>query len=327
MIRWLAAACVFFAVSYPAASAWSAALSIDFRFQGCPDLVQSDAHKLVSIELAAAQIAGSPTSSTTQIAASCDETHVDVVVRDANVGELSRSLRWQGVEVSARTRLFALAVAEMITAAYREQRQNAIPHPSVNVPTSRSVALPEISAATAPALKDPRLRMQVSMGLSRLGSAWSLAPTLAAGVSWSWSQNSRVLLRWDINALYAASPLQGGNVALTALGTTPGVRLQMRGAKYVGYVETGAMLGLASVIGTATDDRIEGRRRTAFWWGPVAAVGVARGWRKWQFGLAVATMLVAKPVQARSLAGTTLLQSAGLSTMVPSFFLSVGRQL
>lgn len=286
---------------------------IELHFVDCASLDVDAVHTLLGIELSAAQIE----QAGIEVAATCDDLHVTANVKDNVVGELHRTLSWQGVQGNARSRLFSLAVAEMIGSARREHeettRQQLANRSQVSVDSSRVEAI-EIARPT----------LNAFTGVTRLGAHWSWAPTLGIGITRPWHGHDYVSLLMNLEVTQAWSNFQRGDASLTSIGTNPRIQLQTKPARYESFVHCGASLAFASVSGSSGDPAIDAQRRSALLWGPNAGVGFAINGKRLQVGTSLSATWLVRPLHVRTVSGGIVVQDNSLARILPTLNLSVG---
>jgi hypothetical protein len=298
-------------------------VQLDLHLVDCPGLDAEGVKTLLRIEMSAAQIR----EAAIDITAACDDQHVTATVTDNVVGTLHRTLSWQGVQTNARSRLFSLAVAEMISAARREHEETVRQQMASG---QRALATPSIVTSIEPnsqhAAPDEFAKpvMNAFAGASRLGADWSWAPTLGVGITRPWRGHDHFSFVFDLAVTQAWSDFQRGDASFTSLGSTPRLQLQTRPARYEAFVHFGASLAFANVSGSAEDPAIEAQRHSALLWGPNTGMGVAINGRRLQIGTFLSATWLVRPLHVRTVSGSNVAQDNALARLVPTLNLSFG---
>ena len=286
---------------------------IELHFVDCASLDADAVHTLLGIELSAAQL--DPAG--IEITAACDDEHVTVNVKDNVVGELHRTLSWQGVQGNARSRLFSLAVAEMIGSTRREHeettRQHLAHHSQISLVPSR-----------ADAIGPARPTLNTFTGVTRLGAHWSWAPTLGIGITRPWYGHDYVSLLMNLEVTQAWSSFQRGDVSLTSIGTNPRIQLHTKPARYQSFFHFGASLAFASVSGSSGDPAIDAQRSSALLWGPNVGVGFAINGARLQVGTSLSATWLVRPLHVRTVSGGIVVQDNSLAQILPTLNLLLG---
>lgn len=305
------------------AFAQSSALQLGLHLIDCPSLDDDAVQTLLGIEMAAAQIHEADIN----VTAACDDQIVTAKVTDNVVGELQRTISWQGVQSIARSRLFSLAVAEMISSARREHeetlrqqvanRQRVLANPAIVDSAERplqNAAAVEFSIPTINAFA----------GVSRLGAGWSLAPTVGMGITRPWQGHDSISFQMDLAVTQAWSEFQRGDAAFTSFGASPRIQFHTQPARYVGFVHCGTSLAFATISGSSNDPAIEAQRRSATLWGATTGIGVAVNGKMLQIGTSLSATWLTRPLHVRTVSGNFVAQDNALARIVPTLNVSIG---
>jgi len=233
---------------------------------GCDPVLAHEARRIAAIELRAALIDTTPDETTTQITATCAARTVDLRVIDPTTGKsLERTVALSQAAPSARARLLALALAELVVASWSELESN----PEPKAPPSAPLASPAAREAARRAIAPRPLELAAVFDAHLLASR---DLTYGGGARMAIWTSSRLFLRFDALADYAELARPTGTIALTmpslsgALGVSFGTGwLQPR-------VSLGARAGYVWLSGAAANTATTGARERGFWGGPELAL-------------------------------------------------------
>jgi hypothetical protein len=294
-----------------AVSAQTPEARVSLNLQKCGSLDVEELRTLLNIELSATHFSQEPGAPSVNVTADCDNDHVHAEVQDGLVGKLDRTLTWKGLQNNARTRLFALAIAELITTSRREYSETKRQMPSE--------PMPEPLAIVRSNVRQPRPhQLQIDSGVTRLGSRFSWAPTLGVSFLAPLSALKNTSFRINLDVLHSFTDLQHGEASLTSLGTSPSLRFEMGSRKVSALVEGGATLAVASAAGTTDNDLLEPQRHAALIWGPTFAIGAGLNWQAVQLGVRFASTFVVKPMSVRTTSGTNVVEESSYARILPS---------
>jgi len=233
---------------------------------GCEPALAREARRIAAIELRAALIDTTPDETTTQITATCAAQTVNLRVIDPTTGKsLERTVALSQAAPTARARLLALALAELVVASWSELESN----PEPKAPASAPLASPAAREAARRVIAPRPLELAAVFDAHRLASG---DLTLGGGARSAIWTSSRLFLRFDALADYAELARPTGTIALTmpsfsgALGVSFGSDwLQPR-------VSLGARAGYAWLSGAAGSTATTGERQRGVWGGPELAL-------------------------------------------------------
>lgn len=299
--------------------AYAQSFDIALDVQRCESLDGAKVQSLLGIELAAAQIDVPEPPLPLQVTAVCDDDAARALAQDPIVGGLSRSIRWQGVAPEARSRLFALAVAEMLVGAHRDRnevapvavRQEAPPNP------------PPIVAPASPAPNTHAAR--VRLGLLRVGEAWSPAPAIWLGGGRNLSRHVAVTV--DVMGTHSRAAMAFGEAHADAVGVVPALRLHTGRGSYGFFAEAGAAMTAVRMSGRSRDARLTENAKILLWPAATLSLGVERRMGRYALGIGASVLYTPAPPEARTTAGQQVVQTAAFSPLVAGLFLSLAADL
>lgn len=224
-----------------------------------------EAQRIATVELRATLVESPPDAATTRVSATCKDGLAALRVLDPMTGKsVERRVALAQAAPTARARLLALAIAELVAASWSELESN--PRPSA--PTAEPLAPLIAREAARAAIARPFVELAAFADTHLLASGDWLFGGGARAVFWI---SPRLSLRVDALADYGELSRAAGTVVVTmpslsaALGASwtrgvlrPGVSLGVRG----GYVWMSGVAASAGNVGT-------GERGA--WFGPEAA--------------------------------------------------------
>lgn len=290
-------------------------LSTRLDLRACPEIDVGEAQKLIGIELRAAQISPPVDAQETDVVATCTNNQVRVDVHDPSVGDLARTLSWQGGEGLGRTRLFALAVAELLVAAHRDRALERKPQPSPPPQQTEAIAAVKTSGP-APAITRaaPTVRaLHVQIGARHLGGGWTWAPLVGVGVFLPWRDIPGLGWICEGEGFAASQRVETGHVQLRAFAATPGVRWQSRPRRLQVQAQLGVNLGLATFAGQSNDDRLTEQSAFTTWAGPTAGALGRVAFGAWSIGLGFTAGYNLRPIQGNVRSGERQVDRARFS--------------
>jgi hypothetical protein len=237
---------------------------------GCDDALAQEAQRIAAIELRAALVAPTPgEGAATQITASCHAALADLRVVDTLTGKaLERPVALGQAAPSARARLLALAIAELVAASWSDRESN--PQPKAPPPTPRApVTEPEPkSRAVAPW----QLELVVLADMHLLASR-DLIPggggraEIWVGPAFFW--------RFDALAHYAELSRGTGAIALTMASVSSAFGASFGAGSLRPGVSLGARVGYVWMSGAAASAATRASDEQGVWLGPELAVELA----------------------------------------------------
>ncbi len=236
---------------------------------GCEETLAREAQRIAAIELRAALIEETPDAATTQVEASCTAETAAIRVVDPTTGKsLERSVALSATPPTARPRLLALAIAELVTASWYELERN-----------------PEPKAPPALPLAPQRAREAAREAVARLPvefAAVADANLLASG-DWVAGGGARsevwiapwIFLRVDGLAHYADLQRPSGTVALTMGSASAALGASFGAAWLQPRVSLGLRGGYAWMSGVGGSSATTGYHQEGPWGGPELAAEAA----------------------------------------------------
>ena len=236
---------------------------------GCDDTLAREAQRIAAIELRAALVDATPDAATTQITATCGASSANLRVIDPTTGKsLERSVALSQAAASARARLLALAIAELVAASWSELESNPEPKAPPAAPLAPVAAREAARGAIAPrpielaAVVDAHLlaSRDLLLGGGARSEIW-LSPTF--------------FLRFDVLAHYADLSRPTGTIALTMPSASGALGACLCAGGLRPSVSLGARAGYAWMSGVAADSASIGTLQQGAWLGPELAFELA----------------------------------------------------
>jgi hypothetical protein len=232
----------------------------------CDDALAREAQRIAAIELRAALVDGTPDAATTEVTATCSADSAKLRVVDPTTGKsLERSVALSQAAATARARLLALAIAELVAASWSELESNPEPKAPPVAPLAPVAAREAARGAIAPR----RIELAAVAGAHLLASRDLLLGGGARAEIWI---SPTFFLRFDALANYAQLSRATGTIALTmpSLSSALGACLCARSLRP--SVSLGARAGYAWMSGVPGDGATSGTRQEGAWVGPELAV-------------------------------------------------------
>ncbi len=236
---------------------------------GCEDTLAREAQRIAAIELRAALVEQTQDAATTQVEAACTGDTAAIRVVDPTTGKsLERSVALSITPPSARPRLLALAIAELVSASWYELERN-----------------PEPEAPPALPLAPLRAREAARGAITRLPVEFAAVAdaTLLAGGDWIVGGGARsevwvtraIFLRFDGLAHYADLARPSGTVALTMASASAALGASFGEAWLQPRVSVGVRGGYAWMSGVGGSSATTGYHEEGPWGGPELALETA----------------------------------------------------
>ncbi len=262
----------------------------------CADVSPAEVRRIAALELHA-ETSDPPVhdEGTTRVELACEGQSARIEVLDPLTGKtLARKIALARIATAARSRLLALAVAELVSASWIELETNPTPAAEPVAPVVRPedraavreivrerIAPPPSPAVTAPApLPAPaegvapvRWRLQ-----GELGARWMAvdsSPLLGLGGRITLDPTHTVGLDLDLLGEHATSTVPLGTVALDAVSVGAVVRLRRDWGRLSVHGGPGARVGYARVSGSPVSTATAvGHEVDGLWGGPLGSVGL-----------------------------------------------------
>jgi hypothetical protein len=233
---------------------------------GCSDTLAREAQRIAAVELRAALVEGATDGATTQVSATCGAESAKLRVIDPTTGKsLERSVALSQAAVSARARLLALAIAELVAASWSELESNPEPRAPPVAPLAPAAAREAARGAIAPR----RIELVAVADAHLLASRDLLFGGGARSEVWL---SSAFFWRLDALAHYAQLWRSSGSVAVTMPSLSSAVGACLCSASLRPSVSLGARVGYAWMNGVPRDGATTGTRQGGAWVGPELAV-------------------------------------------------------
>ena len=233
---------------------------------GCDEALAREAQRIAAIELRAALVEATPDQATTQVTATCSAESAKLRVVDPTTGKsLERSVALSQAAATARARLLALAIAELVAASWSELESN--PEPKV------MPAAPLAPVAAREAARGAVARRHLE--LAAVADAHLLASRdllLGGGARTEIWLSPTFFLRFDALAHYAELARATGTIAVTMPSLSSALGACWCGGSLRPSVSLGARVGYAWMNGVAADGATTGTRQQGAWLGPELAV-------------------------------------------------------
>ncbi len=229
---------------------------------GCDDALAREAQRIAAVELRAALVEASPDEATTQVTATCTADSVDLRVLDPTTSKsVERSVALSQAAPTARARLLALAIAELVAASWSELENNPEPKAPSSVPLAPLEAREAARGVIAPlpielaALADARLlaSRDLLLGGGARAEVW-VAPSF--------------FLRFDGLAHYAEISRASGTIALTMPSLSAAVGASFGKTSVRTDISLGARAGYVWMSGVSSGETTTGSRQNGVWAGP-----------------------------------------------------------
>ncbi len=259
------------AVSLPVGAAGARdGIAVEIAFEGCAEALRPEVERITRVELhASPPERDAPTS----IAVACDADDAELRVDDPLTGKrVARTVSLAGVAASARARLLALAIAELVRSSWMEL---AAPSPPA-LPLARPVAVSpeERSRARALATVRPTSPWRARAGVEGLELPSVGAPILGVslGVTRELSAErfgARLHFGGDLSAWDGVASRTSGTVGIRMIALEPAVGLE---GGFFDF-ELGARVAWVSLAATSAASGFHGEAISGFIGGPEVRAG------------------------------------------------------
>ncbi len=233
---------------------------------GCDPALAREARRITAIELRAVLIDASPDEATTQITATCAAQSANLQVVDPTTGKsLERSVALSQAAPTARARLLALALAELVVASWSELESNPEPKAATAAPLAPKAAREAARRVIAPL----PIELAALIDAQRLASRDLI---LGGGARTEIWVSPRLFLRFDALAHYAELSRPTGTIALTMPSLSGALGVSFETAWLEPRLSLGARAGYAWLSGVAGSAATTGERERGAWAGPELVV-------------------------------------------------------
>jgi hypothetical protein len=232
---------------------------------GCDEALAGEARRITAIELRAALTDAAPDDATTQITATCGAESANLRVVDPTTGKsLERSVALSQAAPTARARLLALAMAELVVASWSELEDN----PEPKAPPAQLAPVAAREAAR-------RVIARLPVELAAVADAHLLASRdllLGGGARSEIWISQGFFLRFDALVHYAELSRPTGTIALTMPSVSSALGASFGTAWLQPRLSVGARAGYAWMNGVAGSAATTGDRQQGVWAGPELAL-------------------------------------------------------
>jgi len=246
------------------------------ELKGCEQPLEAEVRRIVGVELRATVVeAADPGEAVTRVIATCQDAEVALSLADAaSAKRLERSVTLAEAAPSARARLVALAVAELVVASGQEID---------NRPQAKEPALPPARPASQPVTRAAQGANVAPVSV--MAEAIGVVRAFPGSDLWLWGGGARGLITLarsftlilEASAEWGKTSRSAGQVAARAFGGALGLGwgVQRRLAFIMPWV--GARAGVARLAGEPNPGATgtEGEVQSGPWLGPEAGVAVA----------------------------------------------------
>jgi len=236
---------------------------------GCDDALAREAQRIAAIELRAVLVDATPDEVTTRVEATCGAASANLRVLDPTTGKsVERSVALSQAAPTARARLLALAIAELVAASWVELESN----PEPKAPPMVALASVEAREAARRAV-EPR-----PIEVAAVGDAHLLASRdwlLGGGVRTEIGMSRRFFLRFDAMAHHAELSRATGTIAVTMPSLSSALGVVFGAGSLRPRASLGARAGYVWMSGVAGGAMTTGASEHGAWAGPELAFEVS----------------------------------------------------
>jgi hypothetical protein len=233
---------------------------------GCDETLAREAQRITAIELRAVLVDAAPDQTTTQITATCAEDSASLRVIDPTTGKsVERSVALSQAAPTARARLLALAMAELVAASWSELEDNPEPKAPPAAPLAPKAAREAARGVVA----------HLPIELAAVADAHLLASRdliLGGGARTEIWISPRFFLRFDALVHYAELSRPSGTIALTMPSVSSALGASFGSAWLQPRLSAGARAGYAWMSGVAASAATTGDHQQGVWAGPELAL-------------------------------------------------------
>ncbi len=242
---------------------------VSIAIVGCDDTLAREAQRIAAVELRAALVDAVVDETTTQVTATCAADSAQLRVLDPTTGKsVERSVALSREAPSARARLLALAIAELVAASWSELESNPEPKAPPAVPLAPMAVREAARGVIAP----------LPLEMAAVADVHFLASrdlVLGGGARTEVWVSPALFLRFDALAHYAELSRPTGTIALTMPSLSAAVGASSGSGSLRTSVSLGARFGYAWMSGVGGDTATTGYRQRGVWLGPELAVECA----------------------------------------------------
>jgi hypothetical protein len=236
---------------------------------GCDDALAREAQRIAAVELRAALVEAPPDEATTQVTATCTAQAADLRVLDPTTGKsVERSVALSLAAPTARARLLALAIAELVAASWSELETN----PEPKAPASAALAPVEAREAARGAIAPFPIELAAVAGARLLASRDLLFGGGARAEFWV---SPTFFLRFDGLAHYADVSRPTGTIALTMPSLSAAWGASLGRASVRTDLSLGARAGYVWMSGVSSGETTSGSLQSGVWAGPELSLDCA----------------------------------------------------
>jgi hypothetical protein len=236
---------------------------------GCDQALAEEARRIAAIELHAVLVNAAPDAATTQISAACSAESASLRVIDPTTGKaVERSVALGQAAPSARARLLALAMAELVVASWSELEDNPAPQAAPAAPLAPLSTREAARRAIAPR----RMELQALAEAHWLASRDLIFGAGARSEHWV---SERFFLRFDALFLYGELSRATGSIALTMPSVSSALGASFGSGWLQPRVSVGARAGYAWMSGIAASAATTGGHQQGVWGGPELGLELA----------------------------------------------------
>ncbi len=233
---------------------------------GCNEALAREAQRIAAVELRAGLVEGTPDAATTQVIATCGAESAKLQVIDPTTGKsLERSVALAQAAATARARLLALAIAELVAASWSELESNPVPQ----APSTAALAPAAARDAARGAIAPRRLELAAVADAHLLASRDLLFGGGARIEIWI---SPTFFVRVDALAHHAELSRPSGTIAVTMPSMSSALAACWCAGSLRPSLSLGARLGYAWMNGVASNSTTNGTRHGGAWVGPELAL-------------------------------------------------------
>jgi hypothetical protein len=236
---------------------------------GCDEVLAREAQRIAAIELRAALVEASPDEATTQVTATCNAESAHLRVLDPTTSKsVERSVALSQAAPTARARLLALAIAELVAASWSELESNPEPKAPPAAPLAPVEAREAARGVIAP----------VPIELAAVADARLLASRdllFGGGARADFWLSPPLFVRFDGLAHYAELSRATGTIALTMPSVSAAFGVSFVKTSVRADIGLGARAGYVWMSGVSSGETTSGSRQNGMWAGPELSLDCA----------------------------------------------------